>query len=92
MNLDDARAFIDEVIDALTVDSISRIDATTGEQLPVDVMQSSIQIELDRIDRALRGHPETPTMLTSLGDRVLQALAAAVAARNALAVGKEPTP
>jgi len=75
-----ALAFIDEAIDALSIEmyrgpSVDRMES-------VDPIEATIAVELERIDSALG--PRGQSMFAALADNVKQAMAALHGAKNAL--------
>lgn len=83
--MSDILTYLDEAIDALTVGGMERHDVRTGdvtEEADIPIGQRSLQIECDRLDRALRF--KEPTMIGVIGESITQALIAIEAARNEL--------
>lgn len=80
----DAIVFIGEAIDALTLESGVRIDCRTGEETELDPLELCCSEEMERMDRALRADPESPTMLDWYAKEMKRALVAIVGAQNAL--------
>ena len=58
----DAIRFLDEAIDALTLETV-RVDLATGDEARVSPLESCISEEMGRMDRALRATPDSRTML-----------------------------
>lgn len=75
-----AKAFIDEAIDALSIEMYRGIDPERMER--VDPIEATIAVELERIDSALG--PRGQSMFASLADNVKQAMAALHGAKAAL--------
>ncbi len=75
-----ARAFIEEAIDALAIEMYrgTRLDAMQ----PVDPIEATIAVELERIDSALG--PRGQSMFANLAENVKQAMAALHGAKQAL--------
>jgi len=77
----DALAFIDEAIDALTIQAWRGQDVDNMVRVPP--LEATIAIELDRVDCAIG--PKGKSMFAPLADNVKQAMAALHGARNAIA-------
>jgi hypothetical protein len=76
MRIDDARAHLDSAIRALGIE-VHRM-AIDGK--PIGDHLASVEIELDRMDRALGGG----TLLKNIGETVQEAFVEILAARDAL--------
>ena len=75
-----ARAFINEAIDALAIEAYRGMDV--DRMTRVDPIEATIAIELERIDGALG--PRGQSMFAGLADNVKQAMAALHGAKAAL--------
>lgn len=82
--LGDIAVFLDEALDALTLESGVRIDCKTGEKTELEPLELCASDELARMDRALRATPDQPTMLDFYEKEWKRALVAVVSAQNAL--------
>lgn len=80
----DAIVFIEEAIDALTFESGSRIDVKTGVETPLGPLELCASEEIERMDRALRSEPNTPTLLDFYAKEWKRALVAIVSAQKSL--------
>ena len=75
-----ARAFIEEAIDALAIEMYRGTDI--DNMRPVDPIEATIAVELERIDSALG--PRGQSMFAALAENVKQAMAALHGAKQAL--------
>jgi hypothetical protein len=82
--LADVAVFLDEAVDALTMESGVRIDPRTGEETPLGALELCASEELERMDRAMRADRDTPTMLDFYAKEWKRALVAIVSAQNSL--------
>ena len=80
MNTTDARAYIQEAIDAISVGMT--VTTASGRAIPLAGPESTIASELDRIDRAVgrKGH----SLLAEMAEQVRQCAIALYAAKQAL--------
>jgi hypothetical protein len=76
-----ARAFINEGIEALSIE-MYRGDGSSGDWQPVDPIQATLAVELERIDSALG--PSGTSMFAPIAESIKQAMAALHGAKQAL--------
>ena len=79
-DLQSARAFIDEAIEALSIEMYR--GTSLDNMQPVDPIEATIAIELERVDSAIG--PAGHSMFAGLADNVKQAMAALHGAKEAL--------
>lgn len=82
--LADVAVYIDEAIDALTFESGTRIDLKTGEEAALGPLDLCAGEELERMDRAMRADPNSPTLLDFYAKEWRRALVAVASAQKAL--------
>lgn len=75
-----ARAFIDEAIEALSVEMYRGRDTDRMER--VDAIEATIAVELERVDSAIG--PKGTSMFAALADNIKQTMAALHGAKAAL--------
>ena len=80
MDVETAKVFIDEAIDALAIEA--HRGPTPNQMKHVDPIGATIAIELERIDRALG--PSGASMFAPLAENVKQAMSALHGAKQAL--------
>lgn len=80
MDISTAKAFIEEAIDALTTEMYRGTGA--DDMQPVDPIQATIAVNLDRVDRAIG--PSGESMFFAIGEDIKRAVVALHGAKQAL--------
>ena len=86
MDIQTARAFVDEAIDALSIEMYRAPAHDTDNWSPVDPIEATIAISLERVDSAIG--PRGESMFAALAENIKQAMAALHGAKAALEQAK----
>lgn len=79
-----ALAHIDAAIAALSYEEAVRIDARTGAESDIPMIERCIAQDLQQVERQLHPRGSRPTIIGAVGESVTQAFIEIIAARNAL--------